>query len=127
MITVQYLTNNFLSQVESGFSVQHSIDTENLLEETIVAKRLVCDAVGQVNDIPKLVTPKMISGCAGAAKRYRLAVEKRNVEKECSLEEVQQKKRKLAALNEAEEMKRQAEQALEAANKRIFDLSKKDI
>jgi hypothetical protein len=49
-----------IQQVESGFSIQDAQLVENLAEETMIAKRRVIDAIENYENIPALVTYKML-------------------------------------------------------------------
>jgi hypothetical protein len=90
------------ASVERGFSVNKEVEVENLMKQSVVAQRVVCEAVksaGGVSEI-KLVNELMTS-CSLARQRYTAHLEKA---KELKKSEEQKQKRK-AVLDEIDEIK----------------------
>ena len=90
------------ASVERGFSVNKEVEVENLMKQSVVAQRGVCEAVksaGGVSEI-KLVNELMTS-CSLARQRYTAHLEKA---KELKKSEEQKQKRK-AVLDEIDEIK----------------------
>lgn len=96
------------ASVERGFSVNKEILTENIQEDTIVARRLICDFVAMHGGVTQVPLTKELMASVGAARsKYRLFLDQERVRKE---KEAQGQKRKLA------------EQALEDLKKRKMSL-----
>ena len=90
------------ASMERGFSVNKEVEVENLMKQSVVAQRVVCEAVksaGGVSEI-KLVNELMTS-CSLARQRYTAHLEKA---KELKKSEEQKQKRK-AILDEIDEIK----------------------
>ena len=62
--------------VERGFSVNQQVETCNILEESMVALRLICDKVSACGGVLKVpLTKELLASVASARSKYRIHLE----------------------------------------------------
>jgi hypothetical protein len=117
------------SEVERGFSINKECIVENMKEESLVAIRLVHNAVehwGAVEKVP--ITKSLISSSRNARGRYQEALQsqKNNIEEEAAKRE--SKRRNQTIVRELEEKKQklvsEARKEAELIDRQILDLTK---
>ena len=70
------------SDVERGFSVNREVTVENMYEETLVARRLICQYVTDNDPATVPLSKNMIFSCRKSYSSYNAALEKKREEKQ---------------------------------------------
>ena len=99
--------------VERGFSINKETATDNLSEKSLMARRLIIDAVNQVGDITLFPLTKELLSCASSARKkyYEYRVKEKADEKEKEnmrkrkLDDAQQAEKKAKCARLAEDIK----------------------
>lgn len=95
------------ASVESGFSIKMQILIENIKEDSVIAQRIIYDAVMHVGGVLKVnITPRMRNFFKNSHRRYKEALEKNkqeSVEESVELQECEAAKR---GIHTSEEKKR---------------------
>ncbi|KAL7388552.1 hypothetical protein ABVT39_016111 [Epinephelus coioides] len=122
--------------VERGFSINKEVEFDNIQEDTVVTRRLVCDYImqhGGVTQVP--LTKELLASVAAARARYRVHLDTERKKREAEaqalkrkgaedqLQELRGKRRRLQEVSEglARDADRLAEEA-EGKHKSILDL-----
>lgn len=99
------------ASVERGFSVNRQTETENLTEESFVAKRIICDYVAFVGGIKNInVTNKeLILAASSARQKYNMHLEE--LKTKAQAEQGEKKKRAISdEIDETKHKKQRLEQ-----------------
>ena len=91
--------------VERGFSINRQVEAENIVGETVTARRIVCDSVRVLGGVTNVdvSNKKLLISCSAACQRYLT-----NLENEKRKKETEASGRKRKALeDEVPNMKRQ--------------------
>ncbi|KAK5848714.1 hypothetical protein PBY51_006306 [Eleginops maclovinus] len=122
--------------VERGFSINKEVESDNLQEDNVVTRRLVCDYIIQHGGVTKVPLSKpLLASVARARTRYRTHLEKRKnrdakdqalkrKETEDCLQELKVKRRRVQEVSEglARDADRLAEVAEGKAGSKMADL-----
>lgn len=106
------------ASVESGFSVNKHLLVENLLEESLVSQRIICDSIQHLGGLGNVnINRNMLTSVRSSRRRYQLYLEKKKdmqsqeekkrVEKrkiEFELKELEEKRQKLKIEREKEDV-----------------------
>ncbi|XP_073321500.1 uncharacterized protein [Pagrus major] len=123
--------------VERGFSINKEVECDNIQEDTVVTRRLVCDYIiqhGGVTQVP--LTKDLLVSVAAARTRYRVHLEAEKKKKEAEakaqkrkgaedqLQELRMKRRRLQEVSEGlvRDADRLAEEAEGKAGSKMADL-----
>ncbi|KAK5854787.1 hypothetical protein PBY51_004952 [Eleginops maclovinus] len=128
--------------VERGFSINKEVESDNLHEDTVVTRRLVCDYIIQHGGVAKVPLSKpLLTSVARARTRYRIHLEnerkkreakdqalKRKEAEDC-LQELKVKRIRVKEVSEglARDADRLAEQAEAKAGSKMADLISRSI
>ena len=105
--------------VEGGFSVNGDMLIENQKEESLVAQRVVYDAVRYAGGPLKVeLTPNLMKSVAGSSRRYRLALESKQLDEARAAEQRKRKEKGDAAALDELKKKKRAMDADNASNSR---------
>ncbi|XP_028301021.1 uncharacterized protein LOC114462415 [Gouania willdenowi] len=124
--------------VERGFSINKEVESDNLKEDTVVTRRLVCDYIiqhGGVTQVP--LSKQLLASVARARTRYRIHLETNRKNKEAKdqalkrkeaedcLQELKVKRRCIQEVSEglARDADRLAEEAEAKAGSKMADLT----
>ena len=117
------------ASVERGFSVNRQVETENILGDTVTARRIVCDSVNAIGGVLNVDVSnrKLLMSCAAARHQYLayLENEKKVKETEASgrkrkameAEVASLKKRKLAVETDIQSLTKDADDLADKAEK----------
>ncbi|KAH8010092.1 hypothetical protein HPB51_024767 [Rhipicephalus microplus] len=104
---VPFLVVSFDAAVERGFSVNKECLVENLKEDSLIAQRLVHDAVLAAGGVEKvLITDKMLQMVRNSYSVFREELQKKKAERRVESGVQKNKKRVAALVKELEEKKR---------------------
>lgn len=123
VINISLCLSHGNAEVERGFSVNKEVSVENMSEECLIAKRLICQFIKENGDPVDISLSKtLLISCSGAYQRYKLACEeKRNI---LEMEKKQNgMKRKREEAKELQSKKRKLELDIEMLLKKADDLS----
>ena len=111
------------AEVERGFSTNKEVTVENMKEESLIAKRLVCQYVQLHGGSPAdmALTKALLSSCSGAYQSYKAALDARRQESE---KEARSNKRKGKSeeLGEMNAKKRKIERGIDLLIRRADDM-----
>jgi hypothetical protein len=112
--------------VERGFSINRQVEVENLVGDSYIALRFICDTVnslgGNILDVP--MTPELITSVQGAHSRYKAYLDKNRKAKADDVR-VLKRKREEALLDELRTKKRLTEGDIKSLNSASDELASK--
>lgn len=127
VIQMVLLLSHGNADVERGFSTNKEATVENLLEESLVAKRLICQYVkdnGPLAEIP--INKKMLDYSSKAHKTYIDAIDKKKKDKEES-EQTGKRKRKAEEITDMKAKKRKIELDIDLLIKSADEIIEKAV
>ncbi|KAF7708263.1 hypothetical protein HF521_017320 [Silurus meridionalis] len=68
------ILSHFQATVKRGFSINKEVESDNIKEDTVVTRRLVCDYITQHGGVP--LSKALLQSVARARTRYRAHLEK---------------------------------------------------
>ena len=108
--------------VERGFSINKYCLAENLHEESLIARRLVCDAVTTAGRPEKMdITNDMLLSCKNANGRWKESLKRKREEKESQANAWVKKQKIIKDIAALEANKRELEKKTES-EKNILDM-----
>lgn len=100
--------------VERGFSVNRQIETENMIEQTVVSERLVCDHLKGIGGLKNIeVTKEMLTYCSSARQKYSLYLDSKREEK-LNAEKLAKRKHVLDTIDELKTKRKRIERDIES-------------
>lgn len=111
------------ANIERGFSINKEILIENLKEESLIAQRVVYDAVSHAGGVEKVeISHKMIQSVRSSHSRYREALESQKRMNAAAAQKCGEKKKRDL---EVEELRNKKRKLLEETSKTLAEMDER--